>query len=289
MGASWNENLERVCGKCQKAKHKTQFYKIPKTKDYIPVCKMCLKQYFNEVQKNTGSDNVALWASLMAAGVPMMRDVYDTMMSAGDVEGNNMLPTYFTLAEQSNRDFVSLADSNMQLNDFVDYGEYDLNPEPEDIANVVIDAKTRRRWDKEWGAGYSDSQCQQLDEYFEGYTGDLSDMDVGMMLRYRDLCKAELRKFEGDDDKGQTTKEIVDLMKLLKISDFQSAADKSDSRIAYEKAIAMIEYNKPAEVEDIQKYKDICEHEKNRAEDMRNLRNAIANSREYPDIPYEEQ
>lgn len=283
MGASWNENLERVCGKCQKAKHKTQFYKIPKTKDYIPVCKMCLKQYFNEVQKNTGSDNVALWASLMAAGVPMMRDVYDTMMSAGDVEGNNMLPTYFTLAEQSNRDFVSLADSNMQLNDFVDYGEYDLNSEPEDEANVVIDAKTRRRWDKEWGAGYSDAQCQQLDEYFEGYTGDLSDMDVGMMLRYRDLCKAELRKFEGDDDKGQTTKEIVDLMKLLKISDFQRD-EKSEDEKFIDKIVWMIEETEPAEEEDEEKYRDVAGYEEMYNEMMRCMRNLLTGTKDFPDI-----
>ena len=283
MGASWNENLERVCGKCQKAKHKTQFYKIPKTKDYIPVCKMCLKQYFNEVQKNTGSDSVALWASLMAAGVPMMRDVYDTMMSAGDVEGNNMLPTYFTLAEQSNRDFVSLADSNMQLNDFVDYGEYDLNPESEDVANVVIDAKTRRRWDKEWGAGYSDVQCQQLDEYFEGYTGDLSDMDVGMMLRYRDLCKAELRKFEGDDDKGQTTKEIVDLMKLLKISDFQRD-EKSEDEKFIDKIVWMIEETEPAEEEDEEKYRDIAGYEEMYNEMMRCMRNLLTGTKDFPDI-----
>lgn len=283
MGASWNENLERVCGKCQKAKHKTQFYKIPKTKDYIPVCKMCLKQYFNEVQKNTGSDNVALWASLMAAGVPMMRDVYDTMMSAGDVERNNMLPTYFTLAEQSNRDFVSLADSNMQLNDFVDYGEYDLNSEPEDEANVVIDAKTRRRWDKEWGAGYSDVQCQQLDEYFEGYTVGLSDMDVGMMLRYRDLCKAELRKFEGDDDKGQTTKEIVDLMKLLKISDFQRD-EKSEDEKFIDKIVWMIEETEPAEEEDEEKYRDIAGYEEMYNEMMRCMRNLLTGTKDFPDI-----
>lgn len=283
MGASWNENLERVCGKCQKAKHKTQFYKIPKTKDYIPVCKMCLKQYFNEVQKNTGSDSVALWASLMAAGVPMMRDVYNTMMSAGDVEGNNMLPTYFTLAEQSNRDFVSLADSNMQLNDFVDYGEYDLNPESEDVANIVIDAKTRRRWDKEWGAGYSDVQCQQLDEYFEGYTGDLSDMDVGMMLRYRDLCKAELRKFEGDDDKGQTTKEIVDLMKLLKISDFQRD-EKSEDEKFIDKIVWMIEETEPAEEEDEEKYRDIAGYEEMYNEMMRCMRNLLTGTKDFPDI-----
>nr|DAG19200.1 MAG TPA: restriction endonuclease [Caudoviricetes sp.] len=283
MGTSWNENLERVCGKCQKAKHKTQFYKIPKTKDYIPVCKMCLKQYFNEIQKNTGNDNVALWASLMAAGVPMMRDVYDTMMSAGDVEGNNMLPTYFTLAEQSNREFVSLADSNMQLNDFVDYGEYDLKPESEDVANVVIDAKTRRRWDKEWGAGYSDVQCQQLDEYFEGYTGDLSDMDVGMMLRYRDLCKAELRKFEGDDDKGQTTKEIVDLMKLLKISDFQRD-EKSEDEKFIDKIVWMIEETEPAEEEDEEKYRDVAGYEEMYNEMMRCMRNLLTGTKDFPDI-----
>lgn len=278
MGASWNENLERVCGKCQKAKGKTQFYKIPKTRDYIPVCKMCLKQYFNDVQKDTGSDDVALWSSLMVAGVPMMRDVYETMMSAGDVVGNNMVPTYFTLAEQSNRDFTSLVDGDMQLSDFIDFG-YD-EPEPE---RPSVDVQMRRRWDREWGASYSDSQCMQLDEYLEGYTGNLSEMDVGMTLRYRDLCKAELRKFEGDDDKGQTTKEIVDLMKLLKISDFQKD-EKSEDEKFIDKIVWMIEETEPAEEEDEEKYRDIAGYEEMYNEMMRCMRNLLTGTKDFPDI-----
>lgn len=283
MGTSWNENLERVCGKCQKAKHKAQFYKIPKSKEFIPVCKVCLKQYFNEIQRLSNNDNVALWASLMAAGVPMMRDVYDAMMSAGDVSGNNMLTTYLTLAEQSPCDFTNLANSNMQLSDFLSSSKKAEMVIPEEERPIEADAQTRRRWDKEWGVGYSDAQCRRLDEYFDGYTGDLSEMDVGMTLRYRDLCKAELRKFEGDDDKGQTTKEIVDLMKLLKISDFQRD-EKSEDEKFIDKIVWMIEETEPAEEEDKEKYKDIAGYEEMYNEIMRCMRNLLTGTKDFPDI-----
>lgn len=283
MGTSWNENLERVCGKCQKAKHKAQFYKIPKSKEFIPVCKVCLKQYFNEIQRLSNNDNVALWASLMAAGVPMMRDVYDAMMSAGDVSGNNMLTTYLTLAEQSPCDFTNLANSNMQLSDFLSSSKKAEMVIPEEERPIEADAQTRRRWDKEWGVGYSDAQCRRLDEYFDGYTGDFSEMDVGMTLRYRDLCKAELRKFEGDDDKGQTTKEIVDLMKLLKISDFQRD-EKSEDEKFIDKIVWMIEETEPAEEEDKEKYKDIAGYEEMYNEIMRCMRNLLTGTKDFPDI-----
>lgn len=283
MGTSWNENLERVCGKCQKAKHKAQFYKIPKSKEFIPVCKVCLKQYFNEIQRLSNNDNVALWASLMAAGVPMMRDVYDTMMSAGDVSGNNMLTTYLTLAEQSPCDFTNLANSNMQLSDFLSSSKKAEIVIPEEEKPIDVDAQTRRRWDKEWGVGYSDAQCKRLDEYFDGYTSNLSEMDVGMTLRYRDLCKAELRKFEGDDDKGQTTKEIVDLMKLLKISDFQRD-EKSEDEKFIDKIVWMIEETEPAEEEDEEKYKDIAGYEEMYNEIMRCMRNLLTGTKDFPDI-----
>lgn len=283
MGTSWNENLERVCGKCQKAKHKAQFYKIPKSKEFIPVCKVCLKQYFNEIQRLSNNDNVALWASLMAAGVPMMRDVYDTMMSAGDVSGNNMLTTYLTLAEQSSCDFTNLANSNMQLSDFLSSSKKAEMVIPEEEKPIDVDAQTRRRWDKEWGVGYSDAQCRQLDEYFDGYTSNLSEMDVGMTLRYRDLCKAELRKFEGDDDKGQTTKEIVDLMKLLKISDFQRD-EKSEDEKFIDKIVWMIEETEPAEEEDEEKYKDVAGYEEMYNEIMRCMRNLLTGTKDFPDI-----
>lgn len=283
MGTSWNENLERVCGKCQKAKHKAQFYKIPKSKEFIPVCKVCLKQYFNEIQRLSNNDNVALWASLMAAGVPMMRDVYDTMMSAGDVSGNNMLTTYLTLAEQSSCDFTNLANSNMQLSDFLSSSKKAEMVIPEEEKPIDVDAQTRRRWDKEWGVGYSDAQCRRLDEYFDGYTSNLSEMDVGMTLRYRDLCKAELRKFEGDDDKGQTTKEIVDLMKLLKISDFQRD-EKSEDEKFIDKIVWMIEETEPAEEEDEEKYKDVAGYEEMYNEIMRCMRNLLTGTKDFPDI-----
>ena len=50
----------------------------------------------------------------------------------------------------------------------------------------------------------------------------------------------------------------------------------------------MIEYSKPAECEDLQKYLDMVGYEKEKAMLKRSLRNAVTGSREYPDVTLQE-
>ena len=50
----------------------------------------------------------------------------------------------------------------------------------------------------------------------------------------------------------------------------------------------MIEQFEPAECEDLKKYIDMVGYEKDKAQLMRSLRNAIAETRLYPDITKEE-
>ena len=51
----------------------------------------------------------------------------------------------------------------------------------------------------------------------------------------------------------------------------------------------MIENEEPAEDEDKEKYRDIAGYEKSFKEIMRSMRNLIAGTKDYPDIPKEER
>lgn len=289
----YNRAKERLCGCCQKPKDKQTFHSNPIKVGYMYMCKECCTNKFKEALTATGNEGAALWATCMANDLPVVREIYDATVEqlkqtlAGVGRKPNIFLTYIALLKDCDKQYNGCYDSDMQLGDFIHIGT------DEEIADAERSdaelAQQRKIWAKIWGVGFDDEDYERLDGYFDGYTADIPDMDVGMTLRYRDLCKAELRKFKGDDEKGQTTKEITDLMKLLKISDFANAADKSDSRIAFEKLIAMIETTKPAECEDLKKYVDMCGHEKDRAEDMRCLRNAIAGTRDYHDIPRDER
>ena len=284
----FNPIKQKYCPYCSSVKAKSLFYPNPMLAgEHLPYCKSCAGAKYREAAKLTGSKWAALWAVCMEMGVPLIRERFNVLKqqyAEDDTKSTKNTPfaTYLDLLQDARVKYRGVFDSDMQLSDFIQ-----ISDTPDDIAEEDVEEK-RKYWNKVWGSGYDTDQCARLDDYYDAYTGDMVNMDAGQILRYRDLCRAELKKFENGSDK-ETTDEILKLMKLLKIDNFETAAEKSDAQIAYEKVIAMVEYSKPAEYEDLQKYVDMCGYEKDRAEDMRNLRNAIAGTRDYPDIPYDER
>ena len=114
-------------------------------------------------------------------------------------------------------------------------------------------------------------------------------MDVNLEKRYRDLAKCELRLRRANEsaDGGEIGKAQESLNKqlaLLKMNDFQSNI-KSEEQRFIEKRIAYLEHSGPAECEDLTRFLDKVGYEKERATPMRAIRNAIAETHEYPDIP----
>ena len=132
-----------------------------------------------------------------------------------------------------------------------------------------------------------------LEKTFYEYTQDFQEMDANLTNRYRDLCKAEYRKRKADE-KGdvaeikQAQANLTDLLKLLKLNEFTSN-QKSEMEKMIERKIWMIENTRPAECEDLQMYRDVSGFEKTWNEILRCVRNLVAGTREYPDIPKEER
>ena len=139
---------------------------------------------------------------------------------------------------------------------------------------------------------YTNEEYQLLNRFFDMYTKEIYDMDYAMELRYRDLCKSELRKRKADEsgDIQEIAKAEDSLRKnlaLLKLDKF-SDNKKSDIEKHIERMAWMIENTKPAECRDLDKYKDFSNFNIKWDEIMRCVKNLVAGTREYPNIPKDE-
>ena len=173
--------------------------------------------------------------------------------------------------------------SDVMLDEFIEvYGEGKEEQE------ALLDLKEQERI---WGK-YEADDYELLNFTFNEYTQELLEMDANLIRRYRDLAKAELRKRKADESGDiQEIKNAQNILNnqlsLLKLNEFKSH-NKTDEQLAFEKRVAMIEYTKPSECEDLKVYLDMVGYEKEKGLMMRSLRNAIAGTRDYPDIPKEE-
>lgn len=284
-----NRAKERYCPCCSTVKEKSKFYPSPiAANEYLPYCKECVGKKYRAASQALDSKWGALWCVCMEMGVPLLRDKFNLLKAQYDgLDGKGRRPEpfgfYLALLKDGGVQYRGIFDSDMQLSEFVDLG---IEQSPEEPTQKDMDAQ-RKQWDKVWGKDYDDEDCQRLDEYFEDYTQDLFEMDMAMTMRYRDLCRAELKQFKGEGDKD-TFNQIKTLMSMLKLDDFkdnkQSETEKFIERMAF-----TIENTKPAECEDLEKYKDFSGFGKTWDGLMRCLKNLVAGSRDYPQIPREEQ
>ena len=284
-----NRAKERYCPGCSTVKEKSKFYPSPiATNEYLPYCKECVGKKYRAASQALDSKWGALWCVCMEMGVPLLRDKFNLLKAQYDgMDGKGRRPEpfglYLALLKDGGVQYRGIFDGDMQLSEFVNLGIEQL---PEEPTQKDMDAQ-RKQWDKVWGKDYDDEDCQRLDEYFEDYTQDLFEMDMAMTMRYRDLCRAELKQFKGKGDKD-TFNQIKTLMSMLKLDDFkdnkQSETEKFIERLAF-----TIENTKPAECEDLEKYKDFSGFGKTWDGLMRCLKNLVGGSRDYPQIPREEQ
>lgn len=284
-----NRAKERYCPCCSTVKEKSKFYPSPiATNEYLPYCKECVGKKYRAASQALDSKWGALWCVCMEMGVPLLREKFNLLKAQYDgLDGKGRRPEpfglYLALLKDGGVQYRGIFDGDMQLSEFVDLG---IEQSPEEPTQKDMDAQ-RKQWDKVWGKDYDDEDCQRLDEYFEDYTQDLFEMDMAMTMRYRDLCRLELTQFKGKGDKD-TFNQIKTLMSMLKLDDFkdnkQSETEKFIERMAF-----TIENTKPAECEDLEKYKDFSGFGKTWDGLMRCLKNLVGGSRDYPDIPREER
>lgn len=284
-----NRVKERYCPCCSRIKDKTKFYSNPiKSGEYLPYCRECTSIKFRTAEANLDSKWAALWCVCMEMGVPLFKDKFEALKNQYEsYSGSGRRPEpfsmYVAMLKDAQVQYKGIFESDMQLSDFVDLN---IGADDGEISQKDLDAQ-RKEWDRIWGSSYNNEQCERLDNYYAAYTDSLEQMDAGRMLRYRDLCKAELRKFEGDNGK-EVTEEILKLMKLLNIDSFESQ-EKSDMDRFIDRLIWKIEETEPAEEEDESKYKDIAGFENSFTHIMRCMQNLLTGTKNYPKIPRAEE
>lgn len=284
-----NRVKERYCPCCSRIKDKTKFYPNPvKPGEYLAYCRECTSIKFRTAETNLDSKWAALWCVCMEMGVPLFKDKFEALRNQYEsYSGSGRRPEpfsmYVAMLKDAQVQYKGIFESDMQLSDFVDLN---IGDDSDGMSQKDLDAQ-RKEWDRIWGSSYNNEQCERLDNYYAAYTDSLEQMDAGRMLRYRDLCKAELRKFEGDNGK-EVTEEILKLMKLLNIDSFESQ-EKSDMDRFIDRLIWKIEETEPAEEEDESKYKDIAGFENSFTHIMRCMQNLLTGTKNYPKIPRAEE
>lgn len=285
----------KVCMACEQEKPCTAFYKSPNPLyDYVPLCNQCRNERLATYNKVAKTDGGGLWILLMELGIPFISSVWkETEEDLKGPFGRGVKPNsfvrYMEHLEESGIEVQGIWQSDVMLTDLVDFA-----PEAREAKKLQVEVdKLIRIWGR---FATKDGSIDQdaylfLENSFENYTQELPEMDANTENRYRDLCRCELqlRRANESGDANDISKAQDRLNKqlaLLGMNDFKSNI-KSEEQLAFEKRVAMIEFSKPAECEDLKKYLDMVGYDKEKAILMRSIRNAICGTREYPDVSKE--
>lgn len=283
-----NRMTEKYCSQCESSKPFNSFHPhIIIGQKYMPWCKTCTGAKLREYIKKTGNDGAGLWCLLAECGIPFIRDVWNsTQKIISEGTGAGRKPDLFLSYVRTLKEFGIMVEgfwqSNVMLDEFIE-----VNGEGNEEQEELLDLKEQERI---WGKFEADDY-EFLNFTFNEYTQELLEMDANLIRRYRDLAKAELRKRKADEsgdiqEIAKAQDSLKKMLDMLKLSDFQSK-QMSDEKRAFEYNISLVENFRPAECEQLQEYLDKVGYEKEKAILMRSIRNAIAETREYPDIPKE--
>lgn len=282
---------KKVCGCCQVAKTPNQFHKSPMSSgQFLPICKMCCKEKLKTYAEITGSESAAFWLVLAELGVPFIKKAWDNFQSfkATATANTDLIMAYLRTLSEIEIRIDGFWQSDVMLDMLMD-SLVDRENDREELDLVV----QQKIWGKFISDGKLDVEAYQfLNETFEDYTKDLLDMDTNLILRYRDLAKAEFRKRKadesGDMNEIKNAQSVLNnQLTLLKLNNFKDNKQ-SDTEKFIERMAWNIENTKPSECEDTKIYKDYSNFGVKWEDILRTVKNLVAGTREYPDIPKDE-
>lgn len=279
---------KKVCGCCQTAKAPAQFHKSPLSSgQFLPICKLCCKEKLKSYTEITGSESAAFWLVLSELGVPFIKEVWDDFQAfkATAPPSTDLIMAYLRALSETGIKVDGFWQSDVMLDMLMD------SVVDRDVEKDELDLTEQQKiWGKFMFDGKLDVEAYQfLNETFEDYTKELYDIDANLEKRYRDLAKAELRKRQADEagdiqEIAKAQDNLKKILDMLKLSDFQNskqtAVEKHIERLAW-----TIENVKPAECEDLNKYKDFSNFGDTWKDIMRCVQNLVCGTREYPEVP----
>ena len=286
-----NRMTESYCINCQSAKPFSNFHNhVIVGKKYLPMCKSCCSKKLKEYITVTKNDAAGLWCLLAELGIPFLREVWEPAQKIVFESTNagrkpDLFLTYLRTIKELGIMVEGFWQSDMMLDDFIKIRE---NNAEEEIKEVIDLNEQQRIWGK-----FEPEDYEFLNFTFNEYTQELLEMDANLIRRYRDLAKAELRKRKADEsgdiqEIAKAQDNLRKMLEMLKLNEFQSNQISEEKR-SYEYNVALVENYRPSECEELQEYLDKVGYEKEKAILMRSIRNSVAGTRDYPDIPKEYQ
>lgn len=294
------EKICPMCGRVRKVINFTPDFRAPNT--WLTCCNSCNSSLTTRIMQSQGSV-IAIWSVAMINNVPFLKRAWEkTQVVVPTVDPRSLFSMYYSAVKEVNSKYNGVWDSDCW---FGAYLELDKDDEEEELAiNSLVDNNTINvapedieNLSLEWGRFVNDNGEIDYSAYnfllnrYNEYTADLTGLTSAMSMQFRNLCKAEWQKIKADEigdiaaiDRSQ--KLINGLLSALKMDDF--AVEKSDTDRFIDRLIWRIEETEPAEEEDREKYKDIAGYEDMYNSIMRSMRNMIAGTRDYPDVPVEE-
>lgn len=288
-----NRSTQYWCVGCMKPKEKTGFIQSlnPHHNKYLPLCRACIGARYDEYHKELKSEGAALWCLCAEMGYPVIREYYDMAMSRRKdttVARQNLFMLYHNTLKEMGFVIEGFWQSDMMLDEFIDINSNKSEFDKKEKDKILDSQQLERIWGK-----FEPDEYELLENFFETYIADIPEMETALELRYRDLCKAELRKRKADEsgdvaeiEKAQ--KNLKTVLDMLNLNDF--AKKETDERLKFIDRLAwMIEETEPCEEEDEAKYRDVAGYEKAFDNIMRSMKNLNGKVRTYPPVPEEEQ
>ena len=283
---------ERFCPCCGQTKGLQNFIVDYRNKDkYLPFCKTCTDFIVNKASDNQLSV-VGIWAAAMVNNVPMIKYIWDEAKKIiAETNPKSPFAVYYRVMREKYGNYEGVWQSDCWVGDFLKIvaknSEGIVIPSIDEIQSLVKDWGKFLKENGEYDYEAYDYLSKRYEEYVENAQG----LTNAMSMQYRNLCKAEWLKIKADEsgditEVSKAQKLLDSLYSQLKLDDF--AIEKSDTDRFIDRLIWRIEETEPAEIEDENKYVDVAGHERNYNSIMRSLKNIVANSRDYPEVPTEE-
>lgn len=291
----------RYCPGCEKVRPASAWIDSPcmQTNGILPYCKSCIGDKIDAYTEILSGERAGMWVLCAEMGVPFMNDlwkkaerkVYNKNKNRKNID--NVI-AYIDELRKAPMAFHGFWESDVMLDEILgtrakekEVAAQKKAIKEKDLGISVEDFEKKK---KKWG-NFTIDEVEFLENTFKDYTQYIEDMDTALEKRYRDLCKAELFKMRadatGDIKEIQNAQANVNgLLKLLKLDDFKSQA-KTDAELHVEKIAWMMENTKPLESKELEAYKKWSGTESVWSHITRSLRNLIAGTREWGQIPKE--
>ena len=257
---------------------------------YVHICKNDIAKCYLEYLKK-GTMQSAVYFTCALTDTPFIKEVWDRYIELRNEKIKNgkisptQLKTYNDFAKYREQ-LKAMKKATDDWNDFsatnVDYRDI-MGLKKSDIA---LEAE-KDKFVLDWGKRENIQDYQYLEYEYGRLTKD-KPLKPQEETLYRKLCMVELMirlKEEKDEPTNTEQTQLLNLMKTLKIDNFQEEKDKSTIEEIIEKQIWEVENTEPCEIIDREYWKDYCDIGKNWGKEIiRAVKNLITGSREFPNI-----